>query len=488
MVKYLLFLVFIWMGCSVPTSTESIQEEFGFSSFNDQLNEVSSSSSVSVIEIEGHVSVDSIYIPNVIISSLLMMPKVAYKDGLIFIEVSNKSSVAKIIVAESSIQGVSETAFSTEMIAPGEKKRISMTPLLTKEKFNDLKQIRDVNVMVSIRVDSEIIYGHTFLSSITAHDVMAWSYNDNGKLINYEKMLLGWVTPSTQGIENVISLAKNNLASKSFSGYQNNNPYYIMSELKSNAVCCGSDAFGGAPDPYYVFNGPNHFSYSTSVNRDNRSRTQSWNIGNLIFKDPGTYNYVLYDEDVSNDDLMSMGSFEVPSVFFTERISVLQPKGSPFTFYAQWYYPSNNQVSAIYSELKRRNMSYVSSSQINFGMTQGGGMMSGEYSGQKIRFPDASLASSNYNCIDGVVLFASILESVGLDPLIILVPGHAYLGWYEDTEKTTINVLETTMLATASFIAANNYALEKFKVDKDLSTTSIINVRKERSAGFLPIN
>lgn len=66
--------------------------------------------------------------------------------------------------------------------------------------------------------------------------------------------------------------------------------------------------------------------------------------------------------------------------------------------------------------------------------------------GQNIRFPSDALNSTQANCIDGTVLFASFLYKLGIDVSIVLVPGHAYLAFALDNESQTWVALETTLI------------------------------------------
>jgi hypothetical protein len=67
-------------------------------------------------------------------------------------------------------------------------------------------------------------------------------------------------------------------------------------------------------------------------------------------------------------------------------------------------------------------------------------------SGQVVRFVKDALQSSQANCIDGTVLFASFLYKIGLNVSIVLVPGHAYLGFNLDREGNVKLALETTLM------------------------------------------
>jgi hypothetical protein len=77
------------------------------------------------------------------------------------------------------------------------------------------------------------------------------------------------------------------------------------------------------------------------------------------------------------------------------------------------------QAAAIYRALQEQGVSYVKSS-----MTLGD---HADFS-ERIRMPAESLGHLSANCIDGVVLYAAMFENLGMDPVIVLVPGHAYVG------------------------------------------------------------
>lgn len=99
-----------------------------------------------------------------------------------------------------------------------------------------------------------------------------------------------------------------------------------------------------------------------------------------------------------------------------------------------------NQVFAIWYYFQRSGFTYSS-------ITTPTGFTEGVYS-QYVRTLEDSLKTRQSNCIDGTVLFASILRRIGIDPFIVLVPGHAYLGFYLDPQHRSVAYLETTVMNT----------------------------------------
>lgn len=104
------------------------------------------------------------------------------------------------------------------------------------------------------------------------------------------------------------------------------------------------------------------------------------------------------------------------------------------------------QVEALYRALKGAEIAYINSV-IDYGAPTG-------QATQRTRLPRESLAGRAANCIDGAVLFASLLEGASLNAAIVLVPGHAFVGWetWEDADEWRF--LETTMIGTHDFEAA----------------------------------
>jgi hypothetical protein len=107
------------------------------------------------------------------------------------------------------------------------------------------------------------------------------------------------------------------------------------------------------------------------------------------------------------------------------------------------------QVRAVYNALRRdAGLAYINSP-LNFGKQEG-------QITQRVRLPATSLneSQSRANCIDGAVLYASVLEAAGLDPQIVIVPGHAFVGWRVWNGALQYDFLETTMTGSDEFDAA----------------------------------
>lgn len=101
------------------------------------------------------------------------------------------------------------------------------------------------------------------------------------------------------------------------------------------------------------------------------------------------------------------------------------------------------QVGALFAALKEAGLTYVNSV-IDFNPQQGA-------SSQRVRLPRECLEAGEANCLDGAVLYASLLEGLSLSPALALVPGHALVAWESWQGSGEWRYLETTLTGSGTF-------------------------------------
>jgi len=160
------------------------------------------------------------------------------------------------------------------------------------------------------------------------------------------------------------------------------------------------------------------------------------------------------------------------------RIAGYQGRPNPETTAAQ--------VRALFETLKDAGVTYVDSV-IDFGA--GPGQVT-----QRTRLPRESLRQKSANCIDGTVLMASLLEAASLQPAIVLVPGHAFVGWETWEGRDEWDYLETTLVASHDFDAARQRARSLFEhfSAEDLPTADgpllrVLKLNDLRGQGIWPM-
>ncbi len=96
------------------------------------------------------------------------------------------------------------------------------------------------------------------------------------------------------------------------------------------------------------------------------------------------------------------------------------------------------QVYALWNVLQRRKFRYSSISNSSLG--------SNVVYAQRVRSLEDALSTSQINCVDGSVLLASLLRAINIDPILVLKPGHMFVGFYTDKRHENKLFLETTMV------------------------------------------
>ncbi len=152
----------------------------------------------------------------------------------------------------------------------------------------------------------------------------------------------------------------------------------------------------------------------------------------------------------SQDLTPYFGAFVTPNdpkvLAFLERVKAYHPEKT-LAGYQGGEAGVTTQVKAVYDAVQKDvNVTYVNST-LAFSPDDTTAV-------QRVRLPREALETGAANCIDGVVLLASLLEAISLRPAIVVVPGHAFLGWETSRDSGTWGYLETTMLGTQPFEAA----------------------------------
>lgn len=135
------------------------------------------------------------------------------------------------------------------------------------------------------------------------------------------------------------------------------------------------------------------------------------------------------------------------------------------------------QARAIYRALQVTGVSYVKSS-----------MTFGHHAdvSERVRTPRESLGEISANCIDGAVMYASLFENLGMEPEIVLVPHHAFVGVRVAPESDKYLYLETALTGRASFeraMRAAKLGLDRYPASKQVR----IPISEAREVGIYPM-
>lgn len=117
------------------------------------------------------------------------------------------------------------------------------------------------------------------------------------------------------------------------------------------------------------------------------------------------------------------------------------------------------QVYALWNALSERDVRY---SNITTSVA-----VSSQVSAQHVRMIDESINNNQANCVDGAVLFASLMRKIDIEPVVVSVPGHCYVSFYLDAERTMLIGLETTLIGSESDEETNELPGAEDIVDGD---------------------
>jgi len=164
-------------------------------------------------------------------------------------------------------------------------------------------------------------------------------------------------------------------------------------------------------------------------------------------------------EDSERRTYENIAAWITPNTAAVEKLITAAKARAPRATFAGEQAETLPQVKAIWDELQARGMSYVMDPNV----------LAGEGAYQRIRLPDDVLETGNAQCLEGSILFATLLEAIGLRPLLVLVPGHAFVGWHP-SEKDAVEgdapfFLETTMVHDKPFDDAVKAAAKAFRED-----------------------
>lgn len=149
-----------------------------------------------------------------------------------------------------------------------------------------------------------------------------------------------------------------------------------------------------------------------------------------------------------------------------------------------------DQAKALFDTLKNEHKITYINSVIDFGA-------GASYFSQRARLPRESIDQNSANCLDGSLLFASLLEAAALKPAIVLFPGHALVAWQnsdEDDEDSTTDTLlknwtflETTMIGSKSFDEAVTFGTRQVEFEIGKPDFRMHKLMDLRLAGIYPM-
>ena len=188
------------------------------------------------------------------------------------------------------------------------------------------------------------------------------------------------------------------------------------------------------------------------------------NAAPLAVRDPATGQW--------NDLSHYLGAFVTPNepsvMHFLRKAARHHPDGQLYGYQAA----VEPQVRAIFQALKLDASITNVNSIVSFNPEEGS-------RSQRVRLPRQALDEQQANCLDGALLFASLLEAASLNPALVILPNHALVAWQKAPDRDEWEYLETPLINSATFEQAIDIGRRKAEAFRKQATTgSPLNFRQ----------
>lgn len=384
------------------------------------------------------------------------------------------------------LQSVSDWISKSYSIGPDKTDTASMSLPLSQEKLfsHEEKTLSfDLKCKYTTPSGKEIEISDTKPVKILAKDDMIWAIEREGNVEDLSHFIAAWVMPRDPKVQELIHKVAEDEEVKSIGGlvgYQETHRRttlndtikvppgrigYFMLHMRRGATLTISlrKVSGGANNDinFYILNSLDFVQFqgsekSQAYSRFGENRVRSGHSTDFRANVENDY-YLVFDNRFSVVSLKSVQWYveEIEPLTHEEIISA--------------------QLSAIYRTIQKSGMNYVNA-HISFAPGRS----------QRVKRPCDTIKLKGGNCIDGSVLFASCFEAIGLEPIIVIVPGHAFVGVKSWSDSDRYFFIETTMVGSFNFNqsflkAANEY--EQYSP----SDRKVINVKKAREEGIKPL-
>jgi tetratricopeptide (TPR) repeat protein len=189
--------------------------------------------------------------------------------------------------------------------------------------------------------------------------------------------------------------------------------------------------------------------------------------------------------DVSRPTFGNIAAWVTPNSKVVEPFLTAAKKRHPKQIFAGEQAATIPQVKAIFDELHERGVTYVMDPRVASGLALV----------QRTRLPADVLASTNAQCLEGTIFFATMFEAIGLRPILVIVPGHAFVGWHATAKDAApagaAMFVETTMVGGGDLEKAMRVGAERVRQEAaakhfDRGVSHLLELEDLRRAGYKP--
>jgi hypothetical protein len=393
----------------------------------------------------------------------------ALKSPLPLARVSLKNygtATASAVSVEVQLAGFSAAASKTVTLAPGAADTVELTPSFDLAKLFAQTTEVPANVTTTVRWNQGVVFQDTHQVSILGRNAFYLQLKDPYSAV--------FVTPSDKAgsINKLLASAAQKMPGKQMVGYQALTAksltasiavaswYYESIYLLAGHKICGKlDLVTGGVDAdidVYAIDAANYALFAggqTAV---------------ALLKLPNALTGASFCFTAAAQGWHYLVYYNTPDNFVGRAVTRTRD--------ASHHEVAKYQAEAIYGVLKDQGMAYVNAPG---GTTWWSGV-------QTIKYPAETIADKAGNCIDGTLVFASAFEAMGMRPVILYAPGHAFVGVRMWTTEDIIVPVETTMVGTSSFDQAYVKAVDEIDQNNQAGTLWPVDIATARPLGVSP--
>ena len=394
------------------------------------------------------------------------------------VQLKNPTTSPSAVVLTLELQGYSQPSETKVDLGPGESKTVKVNLTFNLPAIYALTTAVSANLKATLSMGGQTIdtYQQSAPLKITTKNTVFWNVAFSGSTYTpVHAFAATLVTPKNLEVQKLLSAAGKYSEFKAMGGYMelgskkfeiisvspSQGCTYRAAEYQAGQLATTSVMTQGAVGSnasYYLFDFANYSNFKSG-------KPAQYLIGSKAL---GSYTKAL--------EISENGTYY--HAFCT-------PSSNPtsVTFIADRTIGANDvvvdQLGAIHLALKAKGLIYTN-------------VATDFFSGaQNVKTPGESLVTQSANCIDGSLVFASALEALGMEPLIIVVPGHAYVAVrdYPGAEIADDHwtAIETTMIGTATAYEAIQVGTKALFGDfANGKVVSVIDLGAARSAGIVP--
>jgi hypothetical protein len=383
--------------------------------------------------------------------------------ALVKVKNPTSSPVSTVLTVE--LQGFSAVSETKLDLNPGESQVATVNLTFKLPDIYALSSAAAANLKVTLSVGGELVDSFKFDKplKIATKNTVFWSIAwPDGTTTPMDQFVTTLVTPKNLEVQKLLSAAANYSVFKSMAGYQKlgyvaNYSYSVApgqcsfaftTYVAKQVVKVSAEAAGGAS---------NNASY---LLLDSAATTimGSTALGSFTSSKEITASGVYMHAMCNPSSNWSNRTFTVARTMGANEVA-------------------EDQLAAIFQALKAKGILYTSVAEDFFA------------GAQNVKTPGESLVTNSANCIDGTLVFASALEALSMEPILVVLEDHAYVAvrQYPGAPLESWSALETTMVGTATAAAAISKGNQRL-TDEEVNGKfeALLDVKQLRSIGIVP--